>query len=140
MEQEARNLQSLMESFYSEKVGFSFQTQLVPATRLNLYEQKKLGFVMKGADSNSPGKMIGTLSTIGDYVSKRLLCCYFDENKKPQFLHLLSAKFFDITHFLRSSNPKVVTHTDILTKEKPHPNVLSFDHFKESTSEEHRRN
>lgn len=109
MEQEFNRLRDLMESFYSTQVGFAFQTQLVPASRLKLYEKKKLAFVMNKTDK-TPNKMVGTLSTIGDYVSKRLLCCYFDEKKQPQFLHLVSAQFFDITHFLRTSPPTKVDH------------------------------
>ncbi|CAL8114122.1 unnamed protein product [Orchesella dallaii] len=126
MEKEFHNLQNLMESFYSEKVGFTFQTQIVPAPRLQMYERKKLAFVMNKTDK-SASKMIGTLSTVGDYVSKRLLCCYFDEKKKTQFLHLISAKFFDITHFLRSPSPKLITHSDILAKGKPSPEMLTFE-------------
>jgi hypothetical protein len=111
MEKEFAKLQELMESFYSTKVGIPFQTQVVPASRLKMYERKKLAFVMKKTDK-SPSKMVGTLSTVGDYVSKRLLCCYFDDKKETQFLHLISAKFFDITHFLRSAVPTKVSHTD----------------------------
>jgi len=107
MEQEFEKLKSLMESFYSTKVGFPFQTQIVPACRLQSYEQKKLAFVMNKSQ-NCPSKMIGTLSSIGDFVSKRLLCCYFDEQEKQsKFLHLISAQFFDITHFLRPPAPKL---------------------------------
>jgi len=133
MEKEVLHLQSIMESFYSEKVGFPFQTQVVPAHRLSMFEQKKLAFVQKATD-NSHSKMIGTLSTIGDYISKRLLCCYFDEKKNAQFLHLVSAKFFDITHFLRGPTPKVVSHEDVLAKEKIKPDVLSFDHMNQNQS------
>lgn len=123
MEHEAMNLQNLMEQFYSEKVGFPFQTQIVPAPRLQMFEKKKLAFVMKGTDK-SPSKMIGTLSTVGDYVSKRLLCCYFDDKKRSQFLHLVTARFFDITHFLRSSSPKLISHADILARMAPSPQVF----------------
>lgn len=123
MEQEAQNLQTLMESFYAEKVGFPFQTQIVPAHRLQMFEKKKLAFVMNQTEK-SPSKMIGTLSTVGDYISKRLLCCYFDEQKRSQFLHLVTARFFDITHFLRSSSPKLISHADILAKVSPPPQIF----------------
>lgn len=127
LEEEAQRLQNVMESFYSNKVGFAFQTQLVPAPRLQMYEKKKLAFVTKETE-NSPSKVIGTISTVGDYVSKRLLCCYFDSKKKVQFLHLLTAKFFDITHFLRSSNPKLLTHADLLSSlHQPKPEMLNLE-------------
>lgn len=110
MEEEFEKLRNTMEAFYSSEVGFAFQSQLVPAPRLKLYEKKKIAFVMNKTDQ-TPSKMVGTLSSVGDYVSKRLLCCYADEKKRTHFLHLISAQFFNITHFLRNTTPVKVDHT-----------------------------
>lgn len=134
MEKEALNLQTVMEAFYSEKVGFTFQTQIVPAPRLQMYEKKKLAFVMNET-GNSPRKVIGTLSTVGDYVSKRLLCCYFNDKKRSNFLHLITAKFFDITHFLRSPNPKLISHNEIFNQAPPPPDSLKVGDQEDSKSQ-----
>jgi len=99
-EEEYMKLAAFMEKFYSHTIGLSFQTRLLSAAKLRTYEKKKLAFIL-----NEPQKMIGHLTTVGDYVSKRLLCCYSDQYRVPRFLHMITGQFFDLTGFLRPDLP-----------------------------------
>ena len=113
-EQEAEyaNLTNLMEKFYAENIGLSFQTKRLAAPQLRTYESKKLSFVTK--DRN---KEVGDLAVIDEYVSKRLLCCYIDSNRSPKFMSLITGQFMNITDFLRPIEENNDTRGK-LTKEK----------------------
>jgi len=95
-EEEFVQMAELMENFYSKNIGLTFQSRRLPAPALKKYEQKKISFV----EDNSE-KVIGDISTVGDYVSKRLLCCYTDTDRSPKFLNMVTGQFFNISNFLR---------------------------------------
>lgn len=98
-DEEFLKLAHLMEQFYSEVLGVAAQCRLLAAPQLRSYEKKKIAFL-----STDTNKTLGDLTTVGDYVSKRLLCCYNDK-RIPKFLHLITGQFFNITDFLRPMLP-----------------------------------
>jgi len=101
-EHEFLRLTELMEKFYAEELGLTFETNLLSAQQLQRYEKKKVSCV-----TTSESKVVGDLATVGDYVSKRLLCCYIDPERSPKFLHLITGRFLNITDYLRPPSPPI---------------------------------
>jgi len=100
-EEEFLRLTDLMEKFYTDTIGVHIESNLLPAKDLRTYEKKKISFVTR-----DESKVIGDLATVGDYVSKRLLCCYIDPERAPKFLHLITGRFLKITDYLRPLPPQ----------------------------------
>lgn len=115
-EAEYHRLTEIMEKFYAFDIGVCIRTILLAAPELRTYEQQKLVFM-----TSDDGNVIGDLATVGDYVSKRLLCCYIDPKRAPRFMHMVTGQFLNITDFLRPQTEKPPPQRASKTHDKSEP-------------------